>query len=159
MVTVHEEPSAVAMSMLSQCRTASERAERTLELLVRSSGAAAGFLYVMVRGRLELATSSHGEEPAAAYRADLQRLAATLPEGSLLATGPLDEGPDGSWQAHMLFAREFERSVPVVGAVLLSGQSGLRTPDSLLCEAVARSMRDEGDAVRQSTVTIGVPRP
>ncbi len=131
-----------AVSLLSACRTASERAEQALATLRESVGATEGFLFLLYEGEPLLTAPSAGSEPPTGISdAVRERLAAVLDITEESTT--LTHARSG-WVHMMLFA-EIEGTERVVGAVVLRIDSPGRLPPAALRLAIGQRLYEEGD--------------
>jgi hypothetical protein len=158
--TVHHDTIAEVLSILSDCRTANARAQRALELLVESSGARGGLLYVAKHGRLALAAPGHGTEPPAElFGAATSRYerAQESPETAGLGLEELLEAPSTSGWATSMLAYTHEGRTRLVGVVLLrAGERALTLPGESLLEAISHRLADDMHAAAAS---VSVARP
>lgn len=132
-----------AMSMLSACRSAAERAQRALDTLRQAIDAPQAFLYLLRDGRPTLVAPSAGAEPPAGVGdAVARRIAAaqdSTDEGTTL------QHPRSGWVSSMLYA-EIGGDDRVVGAVVMrvdDPSSG--SPPASLRFAIGQRLYDEGD--------------
>ncbi len=131
------------LSALSDCRTANARAERALEMLVESSGARAGLLYLLRRGALALAAPGHGGEPAVALeRAAVSRLgqAQQSPDTASLGLQPVEDAATEGWSSALVACTSDGRTLLVGVLLLLAGEGGLQPPGESVTEAIAQRL-------------------
>jgi len=131
-VTISEVPAHITCTtVLERCRGPSERAARALEVLVQSTSAESGYLFIQREARLIVVAPSTGETPSA----EIREAAADSARGEVRLLGV------GS--AHPL--RVNAATSDVVGsAVLIAGAVELRDPDPLLLQVIAQALVDPG---------------
>ncbi|MEX1367997.1 MAG: AAA family ATPase [Nannocystaceae bacterium] len=135
---------AEALSVLSGCRTAAERAERALETLRESVGAAEGFLYLLRSGQPVLAAPSAGSEPAPeVVEAATRRLGARQAELDDDTTLPHERS---TWVSALLGAEVDGREVAVGVVVLGTARPARTVPPASLRRALGQRLYEEGDA-------------
>jgi tetratricopeptide (TPR) repeat protein len=132
-----------ALSRISACRTAADRAEQTLRTLLAAADATLGFLYLLVDGEAALVAPSAGAEPPPGVsEAVARRLAASqdaTDEGTTL------QHPRSGWVSAMLYA-EIGGDDRVVGAVVLHvAQPPGKLPPAGLRHALGQRLHEEGD--------------
>ncbi|MCA9656214.1 MAG: AAA family ATPase [Myxococcales bacterium] len=134
---------AEALSRLSACHTAAERAERALLALRESVGATEGFLYLLAEGRPALAAPSAGSEPPPEVgEAATRRLSSTHVEVDEEAT--LQHATAG-WVSALLHA-EIDGKDAAMGAVVLGAVRPAGTlPPAALRRALGQRLYEEGD--------------
>lgn len=132
-----------ALSRISACPTAAERAEQALRTLLDTVEASEGFLYLLVDGEATLMAPSAGAEPPAGVsEAVARRLAASQ--------GGTDDGttlqhPRSGWVSAMLYA-ELGGEDRVVGALVLHvAQPPGKLPPASLRHAMGQRLHEEGD--------------
>lgn len=132
-----------ALSRISACATATERAEQALRILLDAADATQGFLYLLVHGEATLVAPSAGAEPPPGVsEAIARRLTASqdaTDEGTTL------QHPRSGWASAMLYA-EHGGEDRVVGAVVLqvSTPPG-KLPPASLRHAMGQRLHEEGD--------------
>jgi hypothetical protein len=143
-------------SMLDACRGADERAAVGLDALVRASGAAGGYFFLLEGSDLRLAAQTSAEEPASEVAAALHRLADGLRSSAGERTETLSQAPEpehrqpaqGSQTSchHLVLHTHFDSQPVVVGAAALFGpRVRAATVPFDLVDAIARSFFDAGD--------------
>ncbi len=152
--TVVGDPASIASSVLSHARGTDERAERALEILLAATRGASGFLFLIRRGRLDLAAPTRGDEPPAELRTHVEKLAACDAdrESTLLPAPPAGSGP---WHAVPLRVDTDGGAALVAVAAIAEGDRPLVAPLEEVAKRVARALYDEGDVVTTpSTATM-----
>ncbi|MCH9685688.1 MAG: AAA family ATPase [Deltaproteobacteria bacterium] len=131
-----------AISLLSACRTADERAEQALATLRESVGASAGFLFLLHEGEPLLVAPSAGAEPPTGVSDAVRERLATVME--ITEEGTTLQHARSGW-VHVLLFAEIEDRERVVGAVVLRIEPPGRMPPSALRLAIGQRLYEEGD--------------
>jgi len=126
--------------LLVSCRGHDERALRALRLILASSGASAGYLFLVRGGRAGLAALIGGDEPPADVERQVQE-AIDMADSSCSQRG--GQPPEPS----LLWLRQNERAVVVGAAVCPEG----RTPNPGLLERLANELYAAGDVTARAT--------
>ena len=156
--TAHHDTQAEVLSILSDCRTANARAERSLEMFVEAAGAKRGLLYLARRGRLSLAAPTHGNEPEAEMlRAAVSRLARARgsPDTAALGFEPIDDAPSTGWCTSVIACTNDGRT-RIIGVLLLcAGDRVLESPSDSMGEAIAQRLAADLDGEAGSVSVSG----
>ncbi|MEM7155936.1 MAG: AAA family ATPase [Myxococcota bacterium] len=138
-----EDTVGTALSRLSACHDAAERAEQTLSILRASAGALDGFLYLLTNGRPTLVAPSAGREPPPA-----------VVELAKRRLGPMDdadedhltvEAPRSGWASAVLYADSDGQEHRVGVVVIELEQPESRLPPASLRRALGQRLYEEGD--------------
>jgi tetratricopeptide (TPR) repeat protein len=133
--------------LLSDCRGASERAERVLALLADAAGAERGYLYLLRGDVLELEAPRVGREPPVEVADRLGKLVEAELLGEQISVPHSFESvgteTPGRFEPVVLRLRFAGRSA-VLGVAALLGKRVARPPDGLVA-TLAREMYEAGD--------------
>lgn len=149
---------ASAMSLLSQCNGADQRAQFALDILINHMRAKRGFLFSYERGDLRLIAPQHGLEPSTQLvdriRHDIEveverddvTVVAGLPVRSSIPP-PLEPKPVRADYHTFLLTIPYENDVRIVGVVAIeAGNRTVNYPQKNFLRTLARSLFEAGDA-------------
>jgi hypothetical protein len=156
--TAHHDTLNEVLSILSDCRTANARAERSLEMFVEAAGAHSGLLYLARRGRLSLAAPTHGIEPAEdMLRAAVSRYsrAKGSPETAALGFEPVDEVASDGWCSSVIACTNDGRTRMIGVLLLKAGERALESPSDSMGEAIAQRLAADLDGEAGSVSVSG----
>lgn len=156
--TAHHDTLNEVLSILSDCRTANARAERSLEMFVEAAGARSGLLYLARRGRLSLAAPLHGSEPGTdMLRAAVSRYgrAKASPDTAALGFEAIDDAPSGGWCSSVIACTNDGRTRMIGVLLLCAGERALENPADSMGEAIAQRLAADLDGEAGSVSVSG----